>query len=240
MSVSFPLYRLSKYLESQDCSDYADPVPKSLLLQLPTPYAATRVFGLELLNIHGKHSIPIKNLFCIRTYALEYGIQNAILLICNKTFPETNTDLEIHSFPKIYFECCNSIPKQFVGLVADLEKIRLCYELSYEIAQFSECVFPTYLAKDYRNRCTFRYLKQMCFIMDAIETISSEDESNKFYKFCMNHLEYMLKNSTIRAAHIYSFNLEERLNYREIIALTEATRNLNHLRRYVSFIYKNL
>ena len=137
------IYRLSKYLENQDCSESASPIPYSLLVSLPSPYVATRLFGLELLNIHGIHAKTIRDLFCIRTYALEYGIIKAIDLITgpNNQINETDT------FPKIYFECCNLLPRDMVHFASNLEKIRLCYELSLEIAKFKETPVQHYHTK---------------------------------------------------------------------------------------------
>lgn len=224
------LYRLSKYLENQDCSEHADPVPYSLLLHLPSPYAATRIFGLELLNIHGYNSKVVRDLFCIRTYALEYGILPAIDLICNRVSMIQETD----TFPRIYFECCNTLPKEMVHLALNLEKIRLCYDLSLEIAKFKESPVPTYTAKHYQNQCSFRYLREMCNIMEKLEdTHTDNNVQQTFYRFAMGHLEYMLAHSAITTPYV----LQERLNYREIIALTEASKTLKYLSRYVPFIY---
>jgi hypothetical protein len=223
------LYRLSKYLENQDCSESASPVPYSLLTSLPSPYAATRVFGLELLNINGENAKIIRDLFCIRTYALEYGILPAIDLLCSRS-GHSNAVQETSTFPRIYFECCNILPREYVHLALNLEKIRLCYELSLEIAKFKGSSVPNYTAKHYQNQCSFLYLREMCSIMEKIETF---DTSPKFYQFAIRHLEYMLAHSSIATPYV----LQERLNYREIIALTEASKTLKYLSRYVPFVY---
>jgi hypothetical protein len=227
MNISIPLYRLSSYLQKQDCNNSAEPVPYSLLVNLPSPYEATKVFGLELLNIHGFNSKPIRSLFCIRTYALEYGINKAIELFYNKTITEYETEMNL--FPKKYFECCNILPKQLVGLAADLEKIRLCYELSHDIAVYRDSILPNYETQKYRNICTFRYLQHMCWIMELLETLEFKEEAEKFYTFGMKQFEYMLLNSTIRKYHIRVFNLENRLKYNEIKTLKEVTKKITYL-----------
>lgn len=224
------LYRLSKYLENQDCSESASPVPYSLLVNLPSSYASTRIFGVELLNIYGYHSQVIRDLFCIRTYALEYGILRAIDLIINPN----NQINETNTFPKIYFECCNLLPRDLVHFASNLEKIRLCYELSLEIAKFKESPVPQYTAKYYQNQCAFRYLREMCQIMEKLEKYGTgENIQQLFYQFTMGHLENMLAHSSISTPYV----LQERLNYREIIALTEASKTLKYLSRYVPFVY---
>lgn len=224
------LYRLSKYLESQDCSESASPVPYSLLANLPSPYAATRMFGVELLNIYGYNSKVIRDLFCIRTYALEYGILRAIDLIINPNNQINETD----TFPKIYFECCNLLPRELVHFASNLEKIRLCYELSLEIAKFKESPVPHYTAKHYQNQCAFRYLREMCNVMEHFEQSGTDANIlQSFHQFTIKHLENMLAHSAISTPYV----LQERLNYREIIALTEASKTLKYLNRYVPFVY---
>jgi hypothetical protein len=221
------LYRLSKYLESQDCSEMASPVPYSVLSNLPSPYTATRIFGVELLNINGHNAKIIRNLFCIRTYALEYGILPAIDLLCQHRVQETPT------FPKIYFECCNILPRDMAYLALNLEKIRLCYELSTDIAIFKESTVPQYTTKHYQNQCSFRYLREMCSIMGQLEHVSSTMIQQNFYRFAIGQLESMLAHSSISTPYV----LQERLNYREIIALSEASKTLKYLARYVPFVY---
>jgi hypothetical protein len=141
---------------------------------LPLPYHATKEFGDTLLKIQGREEQTIRDLFCIRTFALHYGISNALHLIrehimtCTDTFPTRLGQLE--DFPWI--------KKTDTG---DLERAFLRWELASEIPD-PDSVFPNSESKHIRSESVIEYSKIAMRVLEDITDISRYNYTNEYFK----------------------------------------------------------
>jgi hypothetical protein len=234
------IYDMIKYLDKQKPGEPLTPIPTSLILCPPSNYEATLYFGETLLNI-GENSFQalqakkdLKNMFCIKTYALEYGITKAIDLILSGLYKENIEE----SFPKIFYNTCSLLPKHLAFLAIRLEKIRLLYELSESIAEYKGCVIKSYYISDLKARCSYLYLKEMSNILNHLEEEGLlEKDIELFYNFSRNQLENIIKDC--KDIHIKTNYSSVILNYKEVMIISNIMKILHRSSTFIDLILPN-
>lgn len=151
--------------------------------ELPTPYCATKEFGDTLLKIQGHEEQNIRDLFCIRTFALHYGMSRAIHLIKENYIDSTDT------FPQRLYEM-----EEFTHInktnAADLERAFLKWELASNIPDPTSCIAHSE-SKHIRSEAILEYSKVAEKVLKSITNTNEYDTTKSYFK--KNILEMLRK-----------------------------------------------
>jgi len=157
-------------------------VEVTLPRDLPSPYHATKEFGEKLLKIQGYGERKIRDLFCIRTFALHHGISHALYLIRENIVSETNT------FPHRLYEM-EEIPNISKTSAADLERAFLRWELASEIPEPESFVSHSE-SKHIRSESVIEYSK---VAMKVLNNDTNSGDYKDTYDFFKDKILQMLR-----------------------------------------------
>lgn len=176
---------------------------------LPNPYHATKEFGDSLLKIQGYHEQAIRDLFCIRTYAIHYGISHALHLIRENIVDSTD------SFPKRLYEM-ERLPYISKTDSGDLERAFLRWELASEIPEPHSFVSHSEI-KHIRSESVIEYSKVATKVLESIT--DTQEYGTTYGYFRINILEMLRKCNIINI--INKLSPEIKLPILEKILLTD-------------------
>jgi hypothetical protein len=164
---------LQKYLEEDQmrsgAGDSKD-APYELRMNLPSAHWATRECGDRMLYVSGVRNQCIRDLFCIRTFALYHGISKALHLIReNVVFPS-------RSFPERLYNT-SELPSVTNPIAASLERECLRWELADEIPEPTSMIANSE-AKHIRSDAIIAYAK----IANDILTRTNDAHSREFFR----------------------------------------------------------
>jgi hypothetical protein len=179
-------------------------IPNHILMNnLPTPYHATREFGEELLRVQGYKTQCIRDLFCIRSFALTHGISRAIHLINEHITESTNT------FPHRLYET-QKLQRVSKVNAASLERECLIWELAKDIPD-PLGMFPRSETKHILSDSTIKYAIIAEKIVNHIKDDDVKEQTLSFFKEQIQEM--------INGCHI--LNLIHKINVREPIRILD-------------------
>lgn len=173
--------------------------------ELPNSYHATKEFGDSLLKVQGSSRKVIYNLFCIRTFALHYGISRALHLIQENICEGTDTfPQRLYEMKKLF--CISNTDSE------DLERAFLRWELASEIPEPYSFVSRSE-TKHIRSESVIDYSKVATKVLESIT--DTLEYKTTYHYFRSNIIEMLRKCNIInlmnKLSHEYKFPILDRI-----------------------------